>query len=265
METGSKDKVYFNIKNCIFSVKECKDVVKGYISLSKIFREMIQVPTTGDINISCKNLFKLVWGSTVKPNNYLANIKIEIYWVKKALRFGPKEIHTIDVKDLEEELKNKYFDTTINKNHCLPLEIGGTNMIMKVINIDLVKTGITEIDNMSLKTFGLYVKETAFEFSLAKDISDLKLKGINSTKGTTIFRDKFNFEDMGIGGLDQEFADIFRVAFASRRYPADYLAQFNIKHVKGMLFYGPPGTGKTLIARQLGKALHAKEPKVKYE
>ena len=28
------------------------------------------------------------------------------------------------------------------------------------------------------------------------------------------------------------------------------------------MLYGPPGTGKTLIARELGKALRAKEPKI---
>jgi len=32
--------------------------------------------------------------------------------------------------------------------------------------------------------------------------------------------------------------------------------------VKGMLLYGPPGTGKTLMARQIGKILNGKEPKV---
>ena len=54
-----------------------------------------------------------------------------------------------------------------------------------------------------------------------------------------------------------------------------------MKHVRGILLYGPPGnvcqylarlcvytlsryigTGKTLIARQIGKILHAREPKV---
>ncbi|KAL7933607.1 hypothetical protein V8C35DRAFT_303384 [Trichoderma chlorosporum] len=35
-----------------------------------------------------------------------------------------------------------------------------------------------------------------------------------------------------------------------------------IAHVKGMLLYGPPGTGKTLIARQIGKMLNARPPKV---
>lgn len=30
----------------------------------------------------------------------------------------------------------------------------------------------------------------------------------------------------------------------------------------GILLHGPPGTGKTLIARQIGKMLNAREPKV---
>mgnify|MGYP002718572937 CR=1 len=30
----------------------------------------------------------------------------------------------------------------------------------------------------------------------------------------------------------------------------------------GILLYGPPGTGKTLMARQIGKMLNAREPKV---
>ncbi len=30
----------------------------------------------------------------------------------------------------------------------------------------------------------------------------------------------------------------------------------------GILLYGPPGTGKTLIARQIGKILNARDPKI---
>ena len=67
---------------------------------------------------------------------------------------------------------------------------------------------------------------------------------------------------MGIGGLDKEFADIFRSAFASRVFPPEVLRKMGIKHVRGMLLYGPPGCSKTLIARQIGKALNAHEPKV---
>ena len=73
---------------------------------------------------------------------------------------------------------------------------------------------------------------------------------------------KDDFKTLGIGGLDKEFKEIFRRAFNSRRYPAEVLEKYGIKHVRGMLLYGPPGTGKTLIARQIANALDCKKPKV---
>jgi len=72
----------------------------------------------------------------------------------------------------------------------------------------------------------------------------------------------FKFSEMGIGGLDAEFGAIFRRAFASRLFPPAVIKTLGIKHVKGMLLHGPPGTGKTLIARQIGKILKGREPKV---
>lgn len=91
--------------------------------------------------------------------------------------------------------------------------------------------------------------------------STIKVKGGDS-RPKEIFRPDFDFEKMGIGGLDKEFSDIFRRAFASRVFPASVIQKLGIQHVKGMLLYGPPGTGKTLIARQIGKMLNGKEPKV---
>ena len=50
-----------------------------------------------------------------------------------------------------------------------------------------------------------------------------------------------DFEKLGIGGLDAEFNQIFRRAFASRIWPAHVIKQMGINHVRGMLLYGPPG------------------------
>jgi len=72
----------------------------------------------------------------------------------------------------------------------------------------------------------------------------------------------FKFEDMGIGGLDSEFGNIFRRAFASRVFPPGLVEKLGIQHVRGILLFGPPGTGKTLMARQIGKMLNAREPKI---
>ncbi len=81
-------------------------------------------------------------------------------------------------------------------------------------------------------------------------------------KTNRIFDSGFNFEKLGIGGLDKEFSTIFRRAFASRLYPG-LMREFGMNHVRGMLLYGAPGCGKTLIARKIGEALHAREPKVR--
>ena len=39
---------------------------------------------------------------------------------------------------------------------------------------------------------------------------------------------------MGIGGLDAEFGDIFRRAFASRVFPPQLVEKLGIQHVKGV-------------------------------
>lgn len=52
---------------------------------------------------------------------------------------------------------------------------------------------------------------------------------------------EFNFEKLGIGGLDDQFEQIFRRAFASRVFPPSVVERLGIRHVRGVLLYGPPG------------------------
>jgi len=94
--------------------------------------------------------------------------------------------------------------------------------------------------------------------------SMLKLSGKSRSKKarSNIINPNFNFQELGIGGLDEEFKEIFRRAFASRNLPPDVVERMGAKHVKGILLHGPPGCGKTLTARQIGKMLSAREPKI---
>ncbi|PAA62724.1 hypothetical protein BOX15_Mlig002163g1, partial [Macrostomum lignano] len=111
---------------------------------------------------------------------------------------------------------------------------------------------------------GIVSGNTIVTFEKLSADSPLTLTG--KAKGKQVYQSiinpDWNFSMMGIGGLDREFSDIFRRTFASRIFPPDLVEQLGMNHVRGLLLYGPPGTGKTLMARQIGKMLNAREPKI---
>ncbi|KAJ1536424.1 transport between ER and Golgi ATPase protein, partial [Cladochytrium tenue] len=107
---------------------------------------------------------------------------------------------------------------------------------------------------------GVLTEKSVLTFLPAPN-SFVKITGKHATTAPLI-RPDFIFEDLGIGGLQKEFADIFRRAFTSRLIPIAVVERLGIQHVKGVVLFGPPGTGKTLLARQLGKMLNAREPVV---
>lgn len=100
------------------------------------------------------------------------------------------------------------------------------------------------------------------QLQIAKKKGSKSSAVINKPRANPIINPDFKLENMGIGGLDSEFQQIFRRAFASRIISPDLVDKLGLRHVKGLLLYGPPGTGKTLIARQIGKMLNVREPKI---
>ncbi|CAG7816300.1 unnamed protein product, partial [Allacma fusca] len=148
-----------------------------------------------------------------------------------AFNFHDKKLLSLTVKELEIADMN-------------PLKIGGE---VKVSKSDL----------------GMLLPDTNITFQKG-DGSGVNLRGKNVGRPPTqsIINPTWDFQKMGIGGLDKEFNAIFRRAFASRVFPPEVVEQLGCKHVKGILLYGPPGTGKTLMARQIGKMLNSREPKI---
>jgi|694.fasta_scaffold92909_4 vesicle-fusing ATPase len=103
-------------------------------------------------------------------------------------------------------------------------------------------------------TWGVLSKDTIIEI-IPSD--DTKFSGLNTKQVS--FKGNFNFKEMGIGGLDKQFATIARRAIISRIIPEKIAKELNIKPVRGILLFGPPGTGKTLIARKIGEVLNCEQ------
>lgn len=229
---------------------------EGCISLSDPQRTWIQVGMTDQLVGELYNPFSS-GGSA-----YLSKMDVEVGFASTK-KFSDQ---TYD-QDALAEFMIKLFQNQIFSP--------GQRFLMDVRNIPLavvVKT--TQLADLSMEKHsdgqvrtdlnarGILVPQTAINF-FKNASSPIKLAG-SSSRGpaNAIISPDFKFEDMGIGGLDVEFSTIFRRAFASRIFPPGLIDKLGIMHVKGILLYGPPGTGKTLIARQIGKMLNAREPKV---
>lgn len=159
----------------------------------------------------------------------------------------------IDAEELVQQCSRQLVGSVSSLGQLFTLDFFGTLLLLRPTSL---------VVHESSEECAAIDQNTQFYFSKAPGAT-VKLRGdAGDSRPKEIFRPDFNFEKMGIGGLDKEFSDIFRRAFASRVFPPSVIQKLGIQHVKGMLLYGPPGTGKTLIARQIGKMLNGKEPKV---
>jgi vesicle-fusing ATPase len=140
------------------------------------------------------------------------------------------------------------------------MDFSGVNLSFKITHLNRV---ILDAGSVTETDWACLIADTELRFSKTPN-SPIKLTGSVKTASTqhAIVKPDFRFEDMGIGGLDDEFSTIFRRAFASRIFPSALIEKLGVQHVRGVLLQGPPGTGKTLIARQIGKMLNAHEPKI---
>ncbi|KAI1352778.1 P-loop containing nucleoside triphosphate hydrolase protein [Xylaria sp. FL0043] len=194
---------------------------------------------------------------------YLGSLDLEVGFASLKKR--------VDTPYDEDELSKMFIDTFQNQ-----VLTPGQRMLMNVRNIPLsieVKTvGLVDLAMASDESSKQVSREGSARGILTSQTrvlfhrdgkGDFKMKpSVSKPNSNAILSPDFKFEDMGIGGLGNEFSTIFRRAFASRVFPPGLVARIGIPHVKGILLYGPPGTGKTLIARQIGKMLNARPPKV---
>ncbi|KAI9121128.1 hypothetical protein K1719_008161 [Acacia pycnantha] len=239
--TPSQDLVSTNFAYCSPSDLQ-KFAVPGFKNIFLALRRCAKVSAADSIPV-CR---------FVPPDNFnLAMLTLELEFIKKG---GKSE--QIDAVQLGKQLKKRFVNQVMTAGQKVLFEYHGNNYSFTV------SQAVVEGQEKNSLERGMLLDDTYIVFETSRD-SGIKIVNQREAATSNIFKQKeFNLQSLGIGGLGAEFADIFRRAFASRVFPPHVTSKLGIKHVKGMLLYGPPGTGKTLMARQIGKILNGKEPKI---
>ncbi|KAL6927147.1 transport between ER and Golgi ATPase protein [Hanseniaspora valbyensis] len=257
-----QDNVYVSIDDFyVFTTKHSNDVTPGNIGLNGNQRTWGGWSLQQPVQLKAFDLFKYTHGNPC----YLGLLNLEVNFRSK-MKATPQPF---DQDELAQNFISRFQNQIFTPSQMLIMEFKGHVFDIRVKSLQNIDLGDVENAASSLSTGveakGILTRQTQIDFYKGRDgLVNLKDNGMTRLKprSDAVIRPDFKFEDMGVGGLDKEFTQIFRRAFASRIFPPQVISKLGISHVKGLLLYGPPGTGKTLIARKIGTMLNAKEPKI---
>jgi vesicle-fusing ATPase len=246
-------------RNYVLSARLNTDCPGGYIGLTDAQRTWagISLGPHDMVEVETYDAFSQSGGQS-----YLGAVEVEVGFAARKVTETP-----YDQDELAAQFKKDFENQIFAPGQQLVLDVRSIPLKMSIRTVTLVDLSMEKSDSSAPpltnpQARGILTMHTQIDFF--KDArTPIQLKSSNRRPAAnSIIQPGFKFEDMGIGGLDTEFSAIFRRAFASRIFPPGLVEKLGIQHVRGILLHGPPGTGKTLIARQIGKMLNAREPKV---
>jgi vesicle-fusing ATPase len=241
---------HLKLNDHVFNVSPHQDVAPGTVALNGIQRRSARVSTGDEVVVEPFQTPGKSFG--------MESVTIEVGLVlKKAISLN------IDGERFAEVFRKRYLGQVFTVGQQWVMDFEGANYLLRAMEVVIIDEVAAKVE----KTFmGLVVTDTnpvlRMAAGAAKNIKLSNLPASNMGRGADIFKEEFNMQNLGIGGLNEEFKQILRRAFASRIWPASVVKKMGINHVKGILLHGPPGTGKTLMARQIGKMLNCVEPKI---
>jgi vesicle-fusing ATPase len=235
----------------VFNVKPLKAMNPGEIGMNGLQRRTASLSLNQRLSVAPYQL--------PEDGFALASLHLEVDLVRKARNV---EAESIDCPGLGKIVAQNFNNHTFAVGQMFAADFAGVPLSFKVTSVAPSYMKGAPTGRTAEVTRGmLLAKNTEIVFAKQKE-ANIKMVGQGSSTGSKIFQPNFDFGKLGIGGLDEEFSEIFRRAFASRTYSSAMIKQMGMHHVRGMLLYGPPGCGKTLIARKIGACLNAREPKV---
>ncbi|MBW0529396.1 hypothetical protein O181_069111 [Austropuccinia psidii MF-1] len=240
----------------VFTTKADRAIQPGTVGAMKAQRSWAQLSLMGDV----VDIVPFDPQKEMGVNCYLGELDLEVGWWHQ----GSATHGVVFDADEMAKLITRSFDSLIfSLGQPIVFEMNSEKLRAVVIAARSVDVqALADVSGPQETQMGILMPNTIINVIKAPDAS-LKIKASSKRVApNAIIKPNFKFQDMGIGGLDSEFGAIFRRAFASRIFPPGMVEKLGIQHVKGLLLFGPPGTGKTLMARQIGKMLNAREPKI---
>ncbi len=257
---NGKANTFIRIGSFVFIVRCHDQVAPGSIALSSIQRQSLKVSVNDSVSIST---FQVPTDHSMDA----LNMRLEVDVISKRANITEEELAAF--------LKTGFVGQVFVKGQSFLVDYQGTLLNLCVKSLEVVidepaQNQEEEEDEEEEESEGSITKDVSISMMVQNsnieiDAAPSKLLTFtksSSNKRSQLFNPNFKFSNMGIGGLNAEFGQLFRRSFASRIFSPDLIAKLGVKHAKGILLYGPPGTGKTLIARQIGKLLATREPKI---
>ncbi|GBM26023.1 Vesicle-fusing ATPase 1 [Araneus ventricosus] len=239
----------------VFTLKGCSGFPSGQIGFSLPMRKWAELSLNQTLEVR---------PYTFNPNiQYIAKIVLDVDFLDKKTTLEP-----YDTEKMAKEFVGNFCKQAFTVGQMLAFSFQDMKILklvvreMEAANIEQM-TGNGKATAKRTTQIGLLLPDAVVVFEKAEGSAvNLVGKAKGMTARQSIINPDWDFQKMGIGGLDKEFNAIFRRAFASRVFPPEFVQQLGLKHVRGILLFGPPGTGKTLMARQIGNMLNAREPKI---
>ena len=212
-KTGAGNKLYVQSNGKILEIVGVDGVDQDGVAMSKLTRKLLRIGEEDSIN------FEYMFDKQ-PPKSNLTHIKFK---VKPRQNLDePMKVEDIEILDI---VKKLYVGTPFNNSTGVYFIFKGIGITLEAFELEIDPLGPLneERSNKNVVDFGFLDIDTNIELKSENNqfkIFSKQMKAKNLTKFG------FNFNEMGIGGLDAEISNIFRRALLQ-----DYILRLILKNM----------------------------------